>query len=45
MLYVTGANGSGILSVVGGGDVTLQGAQVCNAGTDGVVDSPQFIAS
>ncbi|OLK75711.1 hypothetical protein IXO725_05425, partial [Xanthomonas oryzae pv. oryzae] len=35
-LYVTGANGSGILSVVGGGDVTLQGAQVRNAGTDGV---------
>ncbi|WP_052689416.1 hemagglutinin repeat-containing protein, partial [Xanthomonas albilineans] len=35
-LYVTGTNGSGILSVVGGGDVTLQGAQVRNAGTDGV---------
>ncbi|WP_196297604.1 hemagglutinin repeat-containing protein, partial [Xanthomonas albilineans] len=35
-LYVTGSNGSGILSVVGGGDVTLQGAQVRNAGTDGV---------
>ncbi|WP_307753629.1 hemagglutinin repeat-containing protein [Xanthomonas albilineans] len=35
-LYVTGANGSGVLSVVGGGDVTLQAAQVRNAGTDGV---------
>lgn len=36
-LYVTGTNGSGMLSVVGGGDVTLQGAQVRNAGTDGVI--------
>ncbi|OLI96473.1 membrane protein, partial [Xanthomonas oryzae pv. oryzae] len=35
-LYVTGANGSGVLSVVGGGDVTLQAAQVRNAGSDGV---------
>ncbi|WP_052688268.1 S-layer family protein [Xanthomonas sp. MUS 060] len=35
-LYVTGANGGGVLSVVGGGDVTLQAAQVRNAGTDGV---------
>ncbi|RBK17170.1 filamentous hemagglutinin, partial [Xanthomonas oryzae pv. oryzae] len=35
-LYVTGAKGSGVLSVVGGGDVTLQAAQVRNAGSDGV---------
>ncbi|KOR52178.1 hypothetical protein ADT27_01615, partial [Xanthomonas oryzae] len=35
-LYVTGATGSGVLSVVGGGDVTLQAAQIHNAGTDGV---------
>ncbi|WVN06966.1 hemagglutinin repeat-containing protein [Xanthomonas oryzae pv. oryzicola] len=34
-LYVTGATGSGVLSVVGGGDVTLQAAQIHNAGTDG----------
>ncbi|WP_425526886.1 hemagglutinin repeat-containing protein [Xanthomonas oryzae] len=35
-LYVTGATGSGVLSVMGGGDVTLQAAQIHNAGTDGV---------
>ncbi|AKK65420.1 hypothetical protein FE36_17210 [Xanthomonas oryzae pv. oryzicola] len=35
-LYVTGANGSGVLSVMGGGDVTLQAAQIHNAGSDGV---------
>ncbi|MGD3046790.1 hemagglutinin repeat-containing protein, partial [Xanthomonas oryzae pv. oryzicola] len=35
-LYVTGANGSGVLSVMGGGDVTLQAAQIQNAGSDGV---------
>ncbi|QEO95666.1 filamentous hemagglutinin [Xanthomonas oryzae pv. oryzicola] len=35
-LYVTGATGSGVLSVMGGGDVTLQAAQIHNVGTDGV---------
>nr|WP_228739187.1 hemagglutinin repeat-containing protein [Xanthomonas euvesicatoria] len=35
-LYVTGANGSGVLSVVAGRDVNLQAAQIRNAGTDGV---------
>ncbi|MGS0514981.1 hemagglutinin repeat-containing protein [Xanthomonas oryzae pv. oryzicola] len=35
-LYVTGATGSGVLSVMGGGDVTLQAAQIHNAGSDGV---------
>ncbi|KAB7767422.1 filamentous hemagglutinin N-terminal domain-containing protein, partial [Xanthomonas maliensis] len=35
-LYVTGANGSGVLSVMGGGDVNLQAAQIHNAGSDGV---------
>lgn len=34
-LYVTGANGSGVLSVAGR-DVNLQAAQIRNAGTDGV---------
>ncbi|WP_426802461.1 hemagglutinin repeat-containing protein [Xanthomonas campestris] len=35
-LYVTGTNGNGVLSVVAGGDVNLQAAQLRNAGTDGV---------
>ncbi|WP_244952551.1 hemagglutinin repeat-containing protein, partial [Xanthomonas maliensis] len=35
-LYVTGATGSGVLSVMGGGDVTLQAAQIHNAGSDGL---------
>ncbi|MCS3809799.1 hemagglutinin repeat-containing protein [Xanthomonas sp. 4461] len=35
-LYVTGANGSGVLSVVAGRDVNLQAAQIRNAGTDGL---------
>ncbi|MFC6839770.1 hemagglutinin repeat-containing protein [Xanthomonas theicola] len=35
-LYVTGSHGHGVLSVAAGGDVTLQAAQLRNAGTDGV---------
>ncbi|WP_425526504.1 hemagglutinin repeat-containing protein [Xanthomonas oryzae] len=35
-LYVTGTHGNGVLSVVAGHDVTLQAAQIRNAGTDGV---------
>ncbi|WCE06374.1 hemagglutinin repeat-containing protein [Pseudoxanthomonas sp. JBR18] len=35
-LYVTGTAGPGLLSVVGGGDVTLQAAQIRNAGTEGL---------
>ncbi|QNR97485.1 hemagglutinin repeat-containing protein [Stenotrophomonas sp. 169] len=35
-LYVTGANGQGMLSVDAGGDVNLKGAQVINAGSNGL---------
>ncbi|QBH01623.1 hemagglutinin repeat-containing protein [Xanthomonas oryzae] len=35
-LYATGTHGNGVLSVVAGHDVTLQAAQIRNAGTDGV---------
>ncbi len=35
-LYVTSPGGSGVLAVAAGGDVTLQAAQIRNAGTDGI---------
>jgi filamentous hemagglutinin len=35
-LYVTSPNGLGVLSVAAGGDVSLQGAQIRNAGVDGI---------
>lgn len=35
-LYVTNPGGLGVLSVSAGGDVTLQAAQIRNAGTEGV---------
>src|SRR5690606_27559481 len=35
-LYVTNPGGLGVLSVGAGGDVTLQGAQIVNAGVDGI---------
>ncbi|WP_164261295.1 hemagglutinin repeat-containing protein [Stenotrophomonas maltophilia] len=35
-LYVTNPSGDGMLSVVAGGDISLQAAQIRNAGTDGI---------
>lgn len=35
-LYVTNPSGDGMLSVVAGGDINLQAAQIRNAGTDGL---------
>uniref|UniRef100_UPI0030F3AE5A two-partner secretion domain-containing protein n=1 Tax=Stenotrophomonas sp. G106K1 TaxID=3134792 RepID=UPI0030F3AE5A len=35
-LYVTNPSGDGMLSVVAGGDISLQAAQIRNAGTDGL---------
>lgn len=35
-LYVTNPSGDGMLSVVAGGDISLQAAQLRNAGTDGL---------
>lgn len=35
-LYVTNPSGAGVLSVVAGGDIGLQAAQIRNAGTDGI---------
>lgn len=35
-LYVTNPSGDGMLSVVAGGDISLQTAQIRNAGTDGL---------
>ncbi|WP_223482138.1 hemagglutinin repeat-containing protein [Stenotrophomonas sp. OVS01A] len=36
-LYVTNPSGDGVLSVVAGGDISLQAAQIRNAGIDGSV--------
>ncbi|WP_282295037.1 hemagglutinin repeat-containing protein [Stenotrophomonas sp. PS02289] len=35
-LYVTSPTGLGVLSVAAGGDISLQGAQIRNAGTEGI---------
>ncbi|MBH1587521.1 hemagglutinin repeat-containing protein [Stenotrophomonas maltophilia] len=36
-LYVTNPSGDGMLSVVAGGDINLQAAQIRNAGADGLI--------